>query len=41
MYERAETLDPAECTDANRCQVITETVDPTDATRCSDVSNVA
>lgn len=24
MYQRAEALDPAECTDANRCQVITE-----------------
>lgn len=26
MYERAAALDPAECTDVNRCQVITETV---------------
>ena len=25
MYSRAETLDPAECTDANRCQVISDT----------------
>lgn len=24
MYERAGSLDPAECTDANRCQIITE-----------------
>ncbi|WP_040491343.1 heavy metal-responsive transcriptional regulator [Ilumatobacter nonamiensis] len=27
MYDRAESLDPAACTDENRCQVITETVD--------------
>lgn len=26
MYERAAALDPAACTDAHRCQVITETV---------------
>lgn len=26
MYDRAATLDPAECTDTNRCQVITETL---------------
>lgn len=26
MYARAETLDPAECTDANRCQVISNTI---------------
>lgn len=26
MYDRAASLDPAECTDANRCQVISETV---------------
>ena len=26
MYDRASALDPDECTDANRCQVITETV---------------
>lgn len=25
MYERAASLDPAECTDAHRCQVISET----------------
>jgi len=25
MYERASGLDPAECTDANRCQIITDT----------------
>jgi DNA-binding transcriptional MerR regulator len=25
MFDRAAALDPAECTDANRCQVITET----------------
>ncbi len=24
MYERAGSLDPAECTDANRCQIIAE-----------------
>lgn len=24
MYERAGSLDPADCTDANRCQIITE-----------------
>ncbi|MEJ6722170.1 MerR family DNA-binding protein, partial [Ilumatobacter sp.] len=23
MYKRAGALDPAECTDANRCQIIT------------------
>ncbi len=28
MYARAETLDPAECTDAHRCQVITDAVEP-------------
>lgn len=28
MYERARALDPADCTDANRCQVITETTQP-------------
>jgi MerR family copper efflux transcriptional regulator len=27
MYDRADALDPAECTDANRCQVITETIE--------------
>ena len=26
MYARAETLDPTECTDANRCQVIGDTI---------------
>lgn len=26
MYDRAAALDPAECTDVNRCQVITETI---------------
>jgi MerR family copper efflux transcriptional regulator len=26
MYSRAEMLDPAECTDVNRCQVISDTV---------------
>ena len=26
MYARAETLDPASCTDANRCQVISDTI---------------
>ncbi len=25
LYERADTLDPADCTDANRCQIITQT----------------
>ncbi|BAN03504.1 heavy metal-responsive transcriptional regulator [Ilumatobacter coccineus] len=25
MFERAGALDPADCTDANRCQIITET----------------
>jgi DNA-binding transcriptional MerR regulator len=28
MYERAGALDPADCTDANRCQIITETMPP-------------
>jgi MerR family copper efflux transcriptional regulator len=27
MYGRAEALDPAECTDTQRCQVITETIE--------------
>lgn len=27
MYERAAALDPAACTDAQRCQVITHTID--------------
>lgn len=27
MYSRADTLDPAECTDANRCQVISDAGD--------------
>lgn len=26
MYDRAAALDPAECTDSNRCQVITEAI---------------
>ena len=26
MFERAGALDPADCTDANRCQIITEVV---------------
>lgn len=26
MYDRAATLDPGECTDSNRCQVITRTI---------------
>lgn len=26
MYERAGALDPADCTDANRCQIITDTM---------------
>lgn len=26
MFERAESLDPAECTDSNRCQVIADPV---------------
>lgn len=28
MHRQAEALDPAACTDANRCQVITETTAP-------------
>lgn len=27
MYERAGHLDPAECTDANRCQIISDALD--------------
>ena len=27
MYERAAALDPSECTDAHRCQVISETIE--------------
>lgn len=32
MYERAGSLDPADCTDVNRCQIITEPLAPGQST---------